>query len=344
MSDFSLRADGCPEFRGNAIPHYRNAQFDLWPMLGLEPARFVAEANRLFDKYLLAVPDGYPNKCEVKDAFDVRGRRPEVADELRRIADQFEGAGSPDAKPAFDTFESLLAAVRGRLDQFRIHHIAPWDTLAEAVAFCVLIEADHGVGVGSILKDIIGPNSREGILHGATTAAVVLHCLRAGIPVEIVARETEKKTPDLLVGGVTCDVKVVEQWDVAADVSWETGRSQDGRLADDLCYDVGAFITHTAAKGMKQADLILADLSRKSMGVVQTVGEPKRRQRRAGAVMTVGLPPPQKHRIVLFARRILDFISTFVDFDPALWRLVREDRVSGRTAVISLPARPPIKL
>ena len=44
------------------------------------------------------------------------------------------------------------------------------------------------------------------------------------------------------------------------------------------------------------------------------------------------------------ARNILDFASTFVDVDPALWRLVREDRVGGRTTVVSLPAKLPIRL
>jgi len=79
-------------------------------------------------------------------------------------------------------------------------------------------------------------------------------------------------------------------------------------------------ISNRAAKGIKQADMLLVDLSLKSLGNLLS-------RHPLGGVKE--LPEPRGNRVVFFGRSYADSSSVFnclgcyLDFDPSLWDIMK---------------------
>ncbi len=191
------------------------------------------------------------------------------------------------------------------------------DHFAICIGCCILIEDNFGFDTSRIIRNELIGNSKKGIilrsaiLHASTMAAIVLHYLNKGANIVIPKQQANQHNPDLVIDGLDCDVKVIQEFD------WETSASKGEvrSLSNDICYDVGNFIQNRTHKGIKQSDVIFADLSLKSFGWVNGTGWITENN--------PGLPTLQKYRIVYLAKEIIYFYSFFIDFDPQLWDLIK---------------------
>ena len=69
-------------------------------------------------------------------------------------------------------------------------------------------------------------------------------------------------------------------------------------------------------KGIKQADIVFADLSYQYFGWLKKIQDEK--------MIKHELPDLQNYRIIFFAKKILDFSGFYLDIDPRLWKVIRE--------------------
>jgi len=205
-------------------------------------------------------------------------------------------------------------------------NVSPWNEFAICVGCSILINKEFNKDVRRILKnELIRPNSRGGILHASALSAIVLYYLKKGLDVHISKEQKNKKNPDLIINGLNCDVKAVDESDWTQDMDLRTGRAKKRFLSEDIAYDIGTFISNRACKGIKQADVILADLSLKSFDLIRENGWITKNR--------PGLADLQKHRIIYFAREIIYFDSFFIDFDPHLWQLIKTSKRQYRFGI-----------
>lgn len=189
---------------------------------------------------------------------------------------------------------------------------------------CVKLEEKYSINTSKLLHELINFNE---ILHSASVSEVCVNYLESGHTVQLFPTSDTEKRPDILIDGIFCDVKVIQEADWTKEALRDehiaefrkTGWGPSHYISDDVCYDVGMSISNRATKGIKQADMLLVDLSLKSL----------RRLYEAGVVKEQKLPDPRKNRVVFFCRSYGDSSSVFncfgyyLDFDPSLWDVVK---------------------
>ena len=190
---------------------------------------------------------------------------------------------------------------------------------------CIKLERKYHINTLKLLRELI--NSNE-ILHSASVSEVCVNYLESGHNVQLFPTSDTGKKPDILIDGIFCDVKVIQEADWTKEALKDehiaefrkTGFGPWHDISGDVCFDVGMSINKRAAKGIKQADMLLVDLSLKSLGNLLSwhpVGGVKE------------LPDPRKNRVVFFGRSYSDSSSVFnclgyyLDFDPSLWDIVK---------------------
>lgn len=206
----------------------------------------------------------------------------------------------------------------------------PWDEFTICVGCSILIDQQFNKDVQRILKnELVMTNSYSGILHASALSAIVLYYLKKGFNVDIPKEQKNKYNPDMIIDGLSCEVKVVDESDWTLDINPRTGQGENRILSKDIAYDIGKFLSNRACKGIKQADVILADLSLKSFGLIRENGWITKNR--------PGLADLQKHRIIYFAREIIYFDSFFIDFDPHLWELIKTSERQYRFGIFPPP-------
>ncbi len=192
----------------------------------------------------------------------------------------------------------------------------PMNEFATCVGSCILIKDMFNYDVSKIIKnELIAPNSRRGILHADSLATIVLHYLKKGSKVVIPKEVDGRYNPDLIIDNYHCEIKVINESDWTQEIDLETGRGRQRELSQDLCYDIGQFISKkdSGHKGIKQSDIVFADLSFKSFGWIEKIT----------GKHNSGFPNLKKYRIVYFTKKITDISSYYLEFDPLLWELIK---------------------
>lgn len=149
----------------------------------------------------------------------------------------------------------------------------PWHEFIVCTHCCIIIEEQHELDVSKILrKELIEPSSRAGILHACALSLMVLQHLGTGHKVSIPFETSDAENPDLIVDGIKCEVKAVQESDWVKDTIqrseaakrefYATGRGRQHDLAEDFCFDIGKFIETRGHKAIRQGELIFVDLSR----------------------------------------------------------------------------------
>jgi hypothetical protein len=150
----------------------------------------------------------------------------------------------------------------------------PMNDFAICVGSCILMQEEFGIDVSKIIKkELIEPNSRGGILHANSMASVALFYLRQGSSVIIPLETANQFNPDLVIDGWDCEIKTVDESDWTRDIDPSTGKGKTYILSEDICFDIGQFISKrdSGHKGIKQSDVIFADLSFKSFGWIEKI-------------------------------------------------------------------------
>lgn len=203
----------------------------------------------------------------------------------------------------------------------------PMDDFACCIISCILIKEKFDINVSKIIKDeLIKNNSRSGILHANTMATVALYYLKNKSQVVIPKDQKNQRNPDLVIDGLNCEIKVVDVSDWTMDINHSTGKGKVRLFSEDICYDIGKFISskNSGHKGIKQSDVIFADLSMKSFGKIKNLTGIKRNK----------FPKLHKYRIIYFAKKINEFSSFFLDFDPHLWEMIKTAEKKYRFGVL----------
>ena len=265
--------------------YYTGNKPNFFKDLNLDAVKFCGEANNLFSKYKIKLPNKYPKDCYTKD---------------------------PNSKEAynFPVYDFFLC----------IH-------------LCINIEQKYKKNTSKILRrELINPNSSKGIIHACSLAFIAFHYLNEKYAVEIPFEKEDRFNPDLIINGLNCEIKTIMEIDWSKDIDPKTGKFKIHTQGEDLCYDVGTFISksNSGYKGIKQADIIFADLTAKSFGSL--LGNIKffKDIKKYGCK----LPQPQKCRIIYFARSLMDCISFYVDFDPKLWTFIKNDETKTQRAIL----------
>lgn len=206
----------------------------------------------------------------------------------------------------------------------------PWDEFTICVGCSILIDQKFNKDIGRILKnELVTANSYGNILHVSALSAIVLYYLKNEFNVDIPKEQKNKYNPDMIINGLNCEVKVVEESDWTLDINPRTGQGKNRILSEDIAYDIGKFISNRACEGIKQGDVILADLSLKSFDMIRENGWITKNR--------PGLADLQKYRIIYFAREIIYFDSFFIDFDPRLWQLIKASKDRYRFGISPPP-------
>jgi len=210
-------------------------------------------------------------------------------------------------------------------------NMSPWNEFAICVGCSILIDQKFNKDVRRTLNnELVTANSYGNILHASALSAIVLYYLKKGFNVDIPKEQKNKYNPDMIINGLNCEVKVVEESDWTLDINPQTGQGKNRILSEDIAYDIGKFISNRACEGIKQGDVILADLSLKSFDLIRENGWITKNR--------PGLADLQKHRIIYFAREIIYFDSFFIDFDPNLWQLIKASKDRYRFGIFPPPS------
>ena len=206
---------------------------------------------------------------------------------------------------------------------------------------CIKLEGKYSINTSKLLHELINFNE---ILHSASVSEVCANYLESGHNVQLFPKSDTGKKPDVLFDGIFCDVKVIQEADWTKEALRDEhieefrkeGQGPWHYISDDVCYDVGMSISNRAAKGIKQAEMLLVDLSLKSLPFLYE----------AGVVKESKLPDPQKNRVVFFCRSYGDSSSVFncfgyyLDLDPSLWDVVKNCNKKTRMGVFPSPGHP----
>ncbi|MQY78160.1 MAG: hypothetical protein GH151_03060 [Bacteroidetes bacterium] len=217
----------------------------------------------------------------------------------------------PAGYPANVHINSALYKSMGRQVVFY-----PWNEFTLCVYCCIIIEEQYGKDVSKIIqKELMEPNSRSGILHASSMASIALFYLKNGSSVVIPYEQDYQKNPDLVIDNFDCEVKVIDESDWTANIDQCTGKGKQRSLSEDICYDVGQFISKkdSGHKGIRQSDVIFANLSLKSFGLIESM---------LGTKNDI-FPDLRKCRIIYFAKRLTELLGFYLDFDPSLWNLIK---------------------
>ncbi len=244
--------------------------------LGFEQEEFVKEANYLLDKHEIKIPDDFPKPIVTKEAL------------------------------------------HGDISVYHTHKVG--------VCFCncINLESKYNINTSKLLRGLMKPDPIEGLIHSTSISVIAIDYVNKGYKVELFPRPKTGRRPDLLVDAILCDVKVIRESDWTKEALADehrqeflkTGMSPPHYIRDDVCFDLGMFIRNRGSEGIQQADMLLVDLSLKSLPNLHSLGGVKRQV----------LPPPQRNRIVFFCCAFdtgkVDS-GYYLDFDLSLWEAIR---------------------
>lgn len=203
---------------------------------------------------------------------------------------------------------------------------------AICVASCILIHEKYNLDVEKILKNelLIKSKEKNQINHAVSLASTALFYLENGCKVEIKKEKEDQYNPDLLINGIDCEVKVLQEPSWISDVN-ENGQTKEHDLFLDLSYDLGCFLSkeNSGYKGIKQADVVLADLSNRSLSWIKKFMEYQNK------FPVSCFPEIKRNRIIYFTRKIKEFSGFYIDFQPELWRIIKNN--SGKHSFKMFP-------
>ena len=250
--------------------------------------------------------NGHPTPACVSPVFN-------VLSEFKMSAADFVGK----ANKLFDEYrikvptdypKHLMVNHEGSLE------LNPMDDFAICVGSCILMKEKFDIDVSKIIrKELIKPNSRSGILHASSMASVALFYLSQGSSVEIPLETKGQFNPDLVIDGYKCEIKTRDE--SIGYINPSTGKGTQEPLSENICFHIGEFFKTKGGghKGIKQSDVVFADLSKKSFDWIE----------KSTGVKRDGFPELKRYRIIFFAKKITQFSSFYLDFDPHLWDLIK---------------------
>jgi hypothetical protein len=145
---------------------------------------------------------------------------------------------------------------------------------AICVSCCIIMKEKYSLDVSKIIrKELIDGKKIENIRHASSLASVALYYLNLGYKVEIIEEKEGEPNPDLLINELQCEIKVIQESNWITNYSVKTGKTEEHELFLDLCFDMGEFIKKKGSgfKGIKQSQIIFADLSLKSFGWLKKI-------------------------------------------------------------------------
>jgi len=198
---------------------------------------------------------------------------------------------------------------------------------------CLCIEEDYEIDTSKLLrKELIRPRSRRGVIHACSMSVIMFYYLKKGLKVELVIENTYK-TPDLKINDLNCEIKTLMEWDWTEEMNPLTGKGKKKSLSENLCYDIGTFIEkrNSGHKGIKQSDVIFADLSLKSLGElfdlpseIQFDDSSLEEHLKLVEDSRLELPELKENRIIFFSRIKTECFGFYVDFQPELWSFIKK--------------------
>ncbi len=195
------------------------------------------------------------------------------------------------------------------------------------ISCCINLKENYDVDVEKIVRnELLKGKEAKDFYHATSLASIALYYLNRGMKVKIIREKDDEPNSDLIINSKKCEIKVIQEADWVTNINPETGKTEEHELFLDVCYDIGNFIAKKGSgyKGIKQSQVIFADLSLKSFGWLKKVLDEEKGYQ---------FPEIKESRIIFFARRILDFTGFYLDFDPTLWKLVKEREIKHHFAV-----------
>lgn len=185
------------------------------------------------------------------------------------------------------------------------------DDFLLCIGACILLE-ERQVNTSKILKKELFRNDSD-IAHACSCSVIALHYQNKNCKVEIPFEKGNQYNPDLIINNLKCDVKTVQESDWTISLNPETRMTEDFDLCRDLTFDIGTFISNRSYKGIRQADVIFADLTNKSFGTLHN-SKPNTK---------LGIPNPEKNRIIVFSMQYLNLNGFYINFQPELWNILK---------------------
>jgi hypothetical protein len=262
--------------------------------LGVKPDEFVTQANELLNKHGVEFPSGF--------SAVVEGERYTVK----------KGVKHPTSIKDFEKQEARINHVR-KLPPFFIN--------------CLRLEHKFKIDAGKFLKDLIGKSYEEGLLHNGSLLVVALSYVEQKYPLELWPSGEQVTNPDLSIKGIKGDVKYITEADFFGRIFKEDqGKiyfankglrlQRDLRVGDDVCFDIGRFISSRCYDGIRQADMLFADCSEKDLRDLKSWGHSK----------PESLPVPRACRVVFFSWSMYTNLienAYFIDFSKRLWSEIK---------------------
>ncbi len=174
-------------------------------------------------------------------------------------------------------------------------------------------------------------NDIDGMRHTCSLSFIAAAYTLAGHQVEFPPRRKVGKNPDLLIDGLSADVKVRQSKDLERELCDRKSNAFKVTLGKELCLDIGSTIQNRVYDGIKQAEMLLVDLDKRSLPFMVIWDSESR--------IKGSIPEPRKARLVYFCRTKLlgdgqryPLSATYVDFDPKLWEFIRDsgDKIEYR--------------
>ncbi len=226
----------------------------------------------------------------------------------------------------------------------------PTEQFLLCVKSCIEIEETYSIETSKVLiKELIRPRSRMGVIHACTMSVIMLYYLKKGFEVEVVTEDTHK-TPDLKINNLNCEIKTLMEWDWTVEMDPSTGEGKEKSYSENLCYDIGAFIAkrNSGHKGIKQSDVIFADLSLKSLGELFDLPSDLKfddssleKFLKLVENSRLELPELKKNRIIFFSRIGTNCFGFYIDFQPELWTLIKKMERKTKKAIYPPPLKVP---
>ncbi len=224
----------------------------------------------------------------------------------------------------------------------------PTEEFLLCVKNCLCIEEDYEIDTSKVLrKELIRPRSRRRVMHACSMSVIMLYYLKKGFKVEIVTENTHK-TPDLKINNLNCEIKTLMEWDWTEEMNLLTGKGKEKSHSENLCYDIGIFISkkNSGHKGIKQSDVIFADLSLKSLGELFNL--PSDLQFDDSSLeeflklvedSRLELPELKENRIIFFSRIKTECFGFYIDFQPELWSFIKKLERKSTKAIYPPPSK-----
>jgi len=205
--------------------------------------------------------------------------------------------------------------------------------------FCnlIILERDYGVDALPLLYELM---RRGDLLHSTAISVIAVDYLEKCHEVKLFPKTGTHRKPDLLIDNVICNVKAIRESDWTQEIGEserrkedfiKTGKGPRHKIRDEICYDIGRAIGNRGSEGIQQAEMLLVDLSLKSLPWLH----------RMGGVRKQKLPCPKKHRIVFFSWEYGGDMPAcsgyYLDVAPSLWEAIRSCSKTKRLAMYPPP-------